>query len=64
MSDRSIRKMVRPLSVYYFNLPPRIRQSAFVLLFGLTLLSIAWLHLVVTSIKRKEASGAYDAVAA
>lgn len=41
-----------------------IRQSAFILLFGLTLLSIAWLHLVVTSIKRKEASGEYDAVAA
>jgi len=41
-----------------------IRQSAFVLLFGLTVLSIAWLHLVVTSIKRKEASGEYGAVAA
>ena len=41
-----------------------VRQSAFVLLFGLTLLSIAWLHLVVTSIKRKEASGEFDAVAA
>ncbi len=41
-----------------------LRQSAFVLLFALTLASIAWLHLVVTSIKRKEASGAYAAVAA
>ena len=41
-----------------------VRQSAFVLLFGLTLLSISWLHLVVTSIKRKEASGEFDAVAA
>ena len=41
-----------------------LRQSAFVLLFVLTLASIAWLHLVVTSIKRKAASGAYAAVAA
>ena len=41
-----------------------VRQSAFVLLFGLTLLSISWLHLVVTSIKRNEASGEFDAVAA
>lgn len=41
-----------------------LRQSAFVLLFALTLVSIAWLHLVVTSIKRKEASGEYEAVTA
>ena len=41
-----------------------IRQSAFILLFGLALLSIAWLHLVVTSIKRKEASGEYAVVTA
>ncbi len=41
-----------------------IRQSAFILLFGLALLSIAWLHLVVTSIKRREASGEYSAVTA
>ncbi len=41
-----------------------VRQSAFILLFGLVLISIAWLHLVVTSIKRKEASGAYAALPA
>lgn len=41
-----------------------IRQSAFVLLFGLTVVSIAWLHLVVTSLKRKEASGEYATVPA
>lgn len=41
-----------------------LRQSAFVLLFALTLVSSAWLHLVVASIKRKEASGEYEAVTA
>lgn len=41
-----------------------IRQSAFVLLFGLAVISIAWLHLVVLGIKRKEASGAFAAVPA
>jgi NNP family nitrate/nitrite transporter-like MFS transporter len=40
-----------------------IRQSAFILLFGLTLVSMAWLHLVVLSIKRKEDSGTSEAVA-
>jgi NNP family nitrate/nitrite transporter-like MFS transporter len=41
-----------------------IRQSAFILLFGLALVSIAWLHLVVLGIKRQEASGVFAAVPA
>ncbi len=41
-----------------------VRQSAFILLFGLTVISIAWLHLVVTVLKRDERRESFTGVTA